>query len=85
MRYLTLSCDGLERHCYRSTYVFVPRSARPLQGLTLDDVRLKSLSIGMQMVGDNAVNTRPVHGVGAGRFGIIPATDARRRHAKPKL
>jgi len=44
---------------YRSTYVFVTRGDRPLDGLTLDDARLKSLSIGVQMVGDNAMNTPP--------------------------
>lgn len=46
---------------YRSTYVFVTRRDRSLQGLTLDDARLKSLSIGVQMVGDNAMNTPPAH------------------------
>jgi mxaJ protein len=46
---------------YRSTYVFVTRADKPLQGLTLDDTRLKSLSIGVQMVGDNAMNTPPAH------------------------
>jgi mxaJ protein len=46
---------------YRSTYVFVTRADKPLQGLTLDDVRLKSLAIGVQMVGDNAMNTPPAH------------------------
>jgi mxaJ protein len=49
------------RPYYRSTYVFVTRIDRSLQGLTLDDSRLKSLSIGVQMVGDNAMNTPPAH------------------------
>jgi mxaJ protein len=49
------------RPYYRSTYVFVTRSNKPLQGLTLDDGRLKSLSIGVQMIGDNAMNTPPAH------------------------
>jgi mxaJ protein len=46
---------------YRSTYVFVTRADRALRGLTLDDDRLRSLSIGVQMIGDNAMNTPPAH------------------------
>jgi mxaJ protein len=57
---------GIERMAttapyYRSTYVFVTRADRPLQGLTLDDQRLRSLTIGVQMVGDDANNTPPAH------------------------
>jgi mxaJ protein len=32
-----------------------------LQGLTLDDQRLRSLKIGVQMIGDDANNTPPAH------------------------
>jgi mxaJ protein len=46
---------------YRSTYVFVTRADRPLQGLSLDDPRLSQLSIGVQMVGNDATNTPPAH------------------------
>jgi len=46
---------------YRSTYVFVTRVDHSLQGLTLDDPRLRSLSIGVQMVGNYATNTPPAH------------------------
>jgi mxaJ protein len=49
------------RPYYRSTYVFVTRADKPLQGLTLDDPRLQSLSIGVQMVGNDAMNTPPAH------------------------
>jgi mxaJ protein len=49
------------RPYYRSTYVFVTRADKPLRGLTLDDERLRSLSIGVQMIGDNAMNTPPAH------------------------
>jgi mxaJ protein len=49
------------RPYYRSTYVFVTRAAKPLQGLTLDDPRLRSLSIGVQMIGNDAMNTPPAH------------------------
>lgn len=44
---------------YRSTYVFVARADKHLNGLSLDDPRLRSLVIGVQMVGDNATNTPP--------------------------
>jgi len=46
---------------YRSTYVFVTRADRKLSGLTLDDARLRTLSIGVQMIGNDATNTPPAH------------------------
>lgn len=46
---------------YRSTYVFVTRADRRLSGLTLDDERLRRLSIGVQMIGNDATNTPPAH------------------------
>jgi mxaJ protein len=54
---------------YRSTYVFVTRADKLLQGLTLDDPRLKSLKIGVQMVGNDAMNTPPAHSLA--RRGLI--------------
>ncbi len=48
---------------YRSTYVFVTRADRKLQGLTLDDPRLRSLSIGVQMIGNDGINTPPAHAI----------------------
>ena len=54
---------------YRSTYVFVTRADRPLSGLTLDDERLRKLSIGVQMIGDDANNTPPAHALA--RRGIV--------------
>jgi len=48
---------------YRSTYVFVSRADSHLQGLTLDDPRLRSISIGVQMVGNDANNTPPAHAI----------------------
>lgn len=54
---------------YRSTYVFVTRADRPLSGLSLDDERLRHLSIGVQMVGDDATNTPPAHALA--RRGIV--------------
>ena len=57
------------RPYYRSTYMFVTRASAPLKGLTLDDPRLKSLKIGVQMVGDDASNTPPAHALA--RRGIV--------------
>ena len=54
---------------YRSTYVFVSRAARKLAGLTLDDPRLRELRIGVQLVGDDAMNTPPAHALA--RRGIV--------------
>lgn len=49
------------RPYYRSSYMFVSRAAAKLDGLTLDDPRLKTLKIGVQMVGNDASNTPPAH------------------------
>lgn len=57
------------RPYYRSTYVFVTRADKRLKGLTLDDPRLKSLRIGVQMVGNDAMNTPPAHSLA--RRGLI--------------
>jgi len=53
------------RPYYRSTYVFVTRADRPLDRLTLDDPRLRKLRVGVQMVGDDAMNTPPAHAMAA--------------------
>jgi mxaJ protein len=57
------------RPYYRSSYVFVTRADRHLQGLSFDDPRLKSLTIGVQMIGNNATNTPPAYALA--RRGII--------------
>jgi mxaJ protein len=57
------------RPYYRSTYVFVSRASDKLQGLTLDDPRLRKLRIGVQMVGDDFSNTPPAHALT--RRGIV--------------
>jgi mxaJ protein len=49
------------RPYYRSTYMFVSRADAGLNGLTLDDPRLKRVRIGVQMVGNDASNTPPAH------------------------
>jgi mxaJ protein len=57
------------RPYYHSAYVFVTRESAPLQGLTLDDERLRSLKIGVQMIGNDATNTPPAHSLS--RRGIV--------------
>jgi mxaJ protein len=54
---------------YRSTYVFVSRADRHLDIASFDDPRLKSLKIGVQMVGNDAQNTPPAHALS--RRGIV--------------
>jgi quinoprotein dehydrogenase-associated probable ABC transporter substrate-binding protein len=46
---------------YRSTYVFIYRKDRGLQIQSLDDPALRTLRIGVQLVGDDYANTPPVH------------------------
>lgn len=45
---------------YRSTYVFVSRTEAPAIG-SLDDPRLRTLRIGVQLIGDDGANTPPSH------------------------
>ena len=45
---------------YRSGYVFVRRESTP-KIESLDDAALKSLRIGVQLIGNDATNTPPVH------------------------
>ena len=51
------------RPYYRSTYVFVTRADANLAHLTLDDPRLRSAQIGVQMIGNDAMNTPPAHAI----------------------
>jgi mxaJ protein len=57
------------RPYYRSSYVFVTRADRNLQLDGFDDERLKSLRIGVQMIGDDFSNTPPAHSLA--RRGIV--------------
>jgi mxaJ protein len=52
---------GTTRPYYRSTYVAVTRADRRLDIASFDDPRLKSLKIGVQMIGDDGSNTPPAH------------------------
>lgn len=54
---------------YRSTYVFVFRKDRHLAVTSLDDPALRTLQIGVQLVGDDYANTPPVHALS--RRGIV--------------
>jgi mxaJ protein len=54
---------------YKSTYVFVTRRARHLRIRSFDDPQLRSLRIGVELVGDDGANTPPAHALS--RRGII--------------
>jgi mxaJ protein len=57
------------RPYYRSSYVFVTRTADRLQLSGFDDPRLRTLTVGVQMVGDDFSNTPPAHALA--RRGVI--------------
>lgn len=46
---------------YRSTYVFVTRRDRHLRITSFDDPQLRRLRVGVQLIGDDGVNTPPAH------------------------
>jgi mxaJ protein len=50
---------------YRSSYVFVTRADRKLAIRSLDDPRLASLTVGVQLVGDDGQNSPPAHALAA--------------------
>jgi mxaJ protein len=49
------------RPYYRSTYVFVSRSDQQLDIASMTDPRLRTLKIGIQLIGDDGFNTPPGH------------------------
>jgi quinoprotein dehydrogenase-associated probable ABC transporter substrate-binding protein len=57
------------RPYYRSTYVFVSQAARHLQLDAIGDPQLRSLAIGVHLIGDDGNNTPPAHALG--QQGII--------------
>ena len=65
----TLEMAAATRPYYRSTYVFLSRRDRGLDVRSLDDPRLKTLKIGVQIVGDDGFNTPPVHALA--RRGVV--------------
>ncbi len=52
------------RPYYRSTYVFVYRKDKGLALKSLDDAALKTLKIGVHLLGDDYTNPPPVHELG---------------------
>lgn len=50
---------------YRSSYVFLSRSDRHLRITSFDDRKLKTLKIGVQMIGNDHVNSPPAHALAA--------------------
>jgi len=46
---------------YRSTYVFVARQNRGIKISSFDELILRTAKIGIQLVGDDGVNTPPAH------------------------
>jgi mxaJ protein len=57
------------RPYYRSSYVFVSKAGRRLNVSSFDDPRLRSLRIGVQMIGDDGANSPPAHALS--RRGIV--------------
>jgi mxaJ protein len=49
------------RPYYRSSYVFVTRADRKLDIRSFDDARLRTLRIGVQLIGDDGANSPPAH------------------------
>ena len=57
------------RPYYRSTYVFVTRRSRRLRIRSFDEPTLRTLRIGVQLVGDDGANSPPAHALS--RRGIV--------------
>lgn len=53
------------RPYYRSSYVFVSRANEHLNISSFDDPQLRNLTIGVQMIGNDANNTPPAHAIAA--------------------
>ena len=75
---------------YKSTYVFVSRRDRHLAIRSFDDTRLRALKIGVQLVGDDGVNTPPVHaltnrGIVRNIVGFTVYGDYRRPHPASQI
>jgi mxaJ protein len=75
---------------YRSTYVFVTRADRALDVRSFDDSRLRRLRVGVHLVGDDGVNTPPVHALSSRNIvgnvkGYMLAGDYRRPNPPARL
>jgi mxaJ protein len=49
------------RPYYRSSYVFVTRADRKLDIKSFDDPRLRTIRVGVQLIGDDGANSPPAH------------------------
>jgi mxaJ protein len=56
-----LELTSTTRPYYRSSYMFVSRSDRQLHLHSFDDPRLRTLRVGVQMIGDDFSNSPPAH------------------------
>ncbi|PWC36092.1 substrate-binding domain-containing protein [Azospirillum sp. TSO35-2] len=65
----TMDMLATTRPYYRSTYVFVTAAGRGLDIGSFDDPRLRSLTVGVQMIGDDFSNAPPAHALS--RRGIV--------------
>jgi mxaJ protein len=65
----TVEMAAVTRPYYRSTYVFVSRRERHLRISGFDDPALRSLRIGVQLIGDDGANSPPAHALS--RRGIV--------------
>jgi quinoprotein dehydrogenase-associated probable ABC transporter substrate-binding protein len=61
----SLELVAATRAYYASSYVFVSKAERALDVTSFDDPRLKTLRIGVQLIGDDYANTPPVHALSA--------------------
>lgn len=57
----SLQMVAATRPYYRSTYVFVQRRDAPVHVASFDDPALRTLRIGVQIIGDDGYDTPPVH------------------------
>jgi mxaJ protein len=57
------------RPYYRSSYVFVTRADRKLALASLEDPRLRTLKIGVHLIGDNGANPPPAHALA--QLGVV--------------
>jgi len=72
------------RPYYRSGYVFVTRQDRRLDLVSMDDARLRSLRLGVQLIGDDFANTPPAHALAArGIVGNVIGFPVYGDYAKP--
>jgi len=61
----SLEMVATSRPYYTSSYVFVSKLDRGLDISSFDDPRLRTLRVGVQLVGDDYANTPPVHALSA--------------------